>query len=117
MTFREFIFCNADQVEIMVGIDTKTGRIIDMYCYADKQPLFENPETGNELKTVILADRQNPLFATIKNKALTLKRMVIGGEYLPLLDTEDKDYDNEVAIIQRCFYKYKINAHHNTLSY
>lgn len=117
MSFREFTFCNADQVEIMVDIDNKTGRIIDMYCYADRQPVFYDPNTGNERKTTVLADRKNALFVTIKNKSSALKQMVSYGEYLPLLDTEDCEYEADFDTLVRCFEKYNIKPHANTLSY
>lgn len=117
MSFREFTFCNADQIEVMIDIDIKSGRIIDMYCYADRQPNFENPETGREYKTAILRNRLNPLFVTIKNNTTTLKRMVAYGDYLPLLDTEDSEYESDFATLVKCFEKYKIKPHENTLSY
>lgn len=108
-TFREFTFCNADQCEIMVDINVNTGAIIDMYCYADNLPCFENPETGNEFKTATLPDRKNSLFVTIINKTATLKRMLSIGDYLPLLDNEHPDYNNDVSTLSKCLNKYKIN--------
>lgn len=108
-TFTEFTFCNAEQCEVMVQINVKTGAIIDMYCYTDNLPLFENPETGKELKPTTSPDRKNSLFVTITNKSTTLKRMLSIGDYLPLLDTEDTDYAKDVDILTKCLNKYKIN--------
>lgn len=107
--FREFTFCNADQCEIMIDINTKTGAIVDMYCYADNVPFFENTETGKELKTAVAPDRINKSFVTITNKSIILKRMLSQGDYLPLLDNEDPDYNTDVDILTKCLNKYKIN--------
>ncbi len=56
--FQEFTLINPqDQCEVMVDIDTDTGKIVGLYCYADDIPAIENYETGKkEIDSALLEE-------------------------------------------------------------
>lgn len=106
--FREFTFINADQCEVMVDINPISGSIVKMYCYADHLPEIDNSETGIPYKQPTTTPSNNRLFVHIKNKSTTLKRMLIHGGFIVLLDDQDSEYNNEVGIIEKCLTRLKL---------
>lgn len=98
--FREFTMIQPDtQCEVMVDIDTQTGKIIGLYCYKNHIPIIYNYETDKEYR-ITVKEGKNPLFVHIDRKAAMFKIMATNG-FILLLDDEDKEYEKEVELIER----------------
>jgi|ERR1044072_3439969 desulfoferrodoxin (superoxide reductase-like protein) len=99
MERNEFTLCNADQIEVMVGINPATGKITDLYCYKNNIPCIENPETGHcyKLNTKV---GKNPLFVHIQRKSHIFKMLLLNN-WICLLDNEDSDYNKDVETFEK----------------
>lgn len=107
MAFHEFTFTQPEtQCEIMVDIDSKTGRIIDVYCYASDVPTIRNEGTGN---TYILSAKPglNPLFVHFVSKVRVLRLLICNGFLVSMPDTVD-EYIYQSEILDLAVNKYSL---------
>lgn len=98
--FKEFTIINPEtNTEVMVDINTKTGKIDDLYCYANDIPVLYNDETDKEYK-ISAKEGKNKLFVHIQRKSTIYANLLKCG-FIFCLDEADQDYNNDVALIEK----------------
>lgn len=106
MSFQEFTLSNGD-CEVMADIDTNTGKIIDLYCYADNIPFIENEETGREYK-ITTKSGKNPSFVHIARPGAIFKLLLINGFIAAGIDDTEPDYEDNVKTFKKAMGKYNL---------
>jgi hypothetical protein len=110
MPFREFTLVHPEPYcEVMADINTETGELIGLYCYADNIPVIENIETGYQYR-IRTKPGKNPLFVHIQSKKNVFTKLILNG-YTVLLDEEDSQYQQEVTAIEKAISLCNIPAH------
>jgi len=108
MSFIEFTLTDpTDYCEVMVDINTETGKIVDLYCYADHVPEICNEETDHIYKINVKQGR-NPLFVHILNKA-NVYRLLLRNGFVFLINEEDERYNEEIALIDKSLIVYDLS--------
>lgn len=105
---QEFTLIGDNQCEVMVDINTTTGKIDGLYCYRDNVPVIEDYETGRVYK-IHVKNGKNPLFVHIQSKARIFQLLIEKGGFIFSIDESDEDYESDIDIIQKALNAHKLS--------
>jgi hypothetical protein len=100
MGFQEFTATDGGD-EVMLDVDTETGKVIDLYTYKDRYLRYYNERTGEEVElSKNWQPNLNPLFVHCpKNRIKFSLEKILGEDFYVLADSEDIDETAENSAI------------------